>query len=309
MAAAPFLLASAAAPLVRRRLREGGFNVIDAHYFYPDGVAAAMLGRRFGVPVVITGRGSDLNQIARFALPRRMIVWAARQAAGLITVCEALRECLVELGIDRSRVRVLRNGVDLRLFQPSDREGTRARLGLTSPTLLSVGQLIERKGHDVIIRALGALPSYQLLIVGEGPLRRSLERLAAELGVGSRVRFLGAVAHDRLPPIYSAADALVLASTREGWANVLLEAMACDTPVVASDAWGNKEVVSAPAAGVLMRARSPDGVAEGVRRLWAARPERGSTRRYAEGFSWDATTAGQIELFEDVLGHAMRHAA
>jgi glycosyltransferase involved in cell wall biosynthesis len=104
-----------------------------------------------------------------------------------------------------------------------------------------------------------------------------------------------------LPEIYSAADALVLASSREGWANVLLEAMACGTPAVASDVWGTREAIAAPEAGVLMRERSAEGVADGVCRLFAALPARDDTRRYAEQFSWDATTAGQVSLFNKII--------
>jgi glycosyltransferase involved in cell wall biosynthesis len=168
-------------------------------------------------------------------------------------------------------------------------------------TLGSVGWLIERKGHHHAISALGALPDTDLLIVGEGPERAALERLAAKENVSERVRFLGRIDQKRLPEIYNAMDALVLASSREGWANVLLEAMACGTPVVASAVWGTPEVVAAPAAGVLMKTLDSHGVIDGVRRLFATYPERAETRRYAEGFSWDATTQGQLALFRQIL--------
>jgi glycosyltransferase involved in cell wall biosynthesis len=150
------------------------------------------------------------------------------------------------------------------------------------------------------------LPDVTLLIAGDGPERGALEALAAAQGVGARVRFLGAVAHDALARIYSAVDALVLASSREGWPNVLLEAMACGTPVVASNVWGAPELVCDPAAGVLMPALSADGVVAGIRTLFAALPTRDATRRFAERYSWDETTAGQIQLFTEVLA---RHGA
>jgi glycosyltransferase involved in cell wall biosynthesis len=289
-----------------RRLIASGvtFDLIDAHYFYPDGVAAVMLAREFGLPVSITARGTDLNLIPRYTVPRRWIAWAARHADGLVTVCEALKRELVELGIAPERVRVLRNGVDLRLFRPVDRKDARAKLGLTGPTLLSAGALIPRKGHDLAIEALGRLPGFRLLIVGDGPMRGELKALAERLGVADRVGFVGAVAHERLPEIYSAGDALVLASSREGWANVLLEAMACGTPVVASDVWGNGEVVASAAAGSLMTDRTPAALAEAVLRLFASPPSRAATRAYAEAFSWDATTEGQIELFEEMVADA-----
>jgi glycosyltransferase involved in cell wall biosynthesis len=303
MTIAPFSLYAATRRLLERIRAKGyDFDLIDAHYFYPDGVAAAMLGRSLSRPVVITGRGTDLNLIPDYALPRRMIRWAAREAAGLVTVCAALKERLVELGAQEEKVRVLRNGVDLERFHPGDRHTIRARLGLTGPTLLSVGHLIPRKGHDLVIEALVLLPpEVVLLIAGDGPEEERLRTLVAAKGVAGRVRFLGRLGHDALREVYEAADILVLASSREGWANVLLEAMACGTPVVASNVWGTPEVVAAEAAGVLMRDRTREGVAEGVRTVLSRPPSRDATRAYAEGFSWDATTRGQLDLFRDVL--------
>ncbi len=111
---------------------------------------------------------------------------------------------------------------------------------------------------------------------------------------------LGARPHAELPALYGAADILVLASSREGWANVLLEAMACGTPVVASNIPGNPEVVRDPAAGVITETNTPAGIAAAVRRLHAILPKREMTRAYAEQFSWDATTAGQLAVFESV---------
>jgi len=158
-----------------------------------------------------------------------------------------------------------------------------------------------RKGHDLIIEALRALPEHTLLIAGDGPERAALEQAAAHHGVTSRVRFLGLVPHDDLPALYGAADALVLASDREGWPNVLLESMACGTPVVATNVWGNPEVVREPAAGQLIPARTSAAIAEGVKKLFAAMPARTETRAYAEGFDWGPTTDGQLRLFDSII--------
>ena len=277
------------------------FDLIDAHYFYPDGVAAVRLAQHFNLPVTVTARGTDLNLIPNYPTPRRLICEAAAHADGLITVCQALKDRLIELGTAPERITVLRNGVDLEVFKPMDRAKARANLGLRRRTLGSVGWLVERKGHHHAICALAALPDTDLLIVGEGPERRALQQLAAKRGVSDRVRFLGGLHQYRLPEIYNAIDALVLASSREGWANVLLEAMACGTPVVASAVWGTPEVVSAPPAGVLMKTLDAEGVAEGVRHLFGKYPDRAATRRHAEGFTWDRTTQGQLALFRQIL--------
>ncbi len=278
-------------------LAEGfAFDAIDAHYLHPEGMVAVRLGQHFGKPVVLTARGSDVSQLPQYRGPRRAILRALREADALIAVSAGLKEGMVELGADPGRITVLRNGVDLGLFQPPVARAQQP------PRLLSVGLLIPRKGHDRIIAALPELPGFHLRILGEGPERGRLEAQARALGVADRVSLPGAVPHARLAAEYGAADALVLASTREGWANVLLEAMACGTPVLASPAWGCREAVQAPAAGRLLADFSVGAIVAGVRALFAALPDRAATRRYAEGFGWDETTAGQLAIFRRVLG-------
>lgn len=299
---APDMLALAAKPCIARMIDEGDdFDVIDAHYFYPDGVAATKLGKYFNKPVVITARGSDITLLPQFKQPRKKILQAAVDASGIITVCNALKDELVRLGVPAGKIVSLRNGVDLNLFRPIERDILRLSLGLTQFTLLAVGHLVPVKGHELILRALLHLPEMHLLIAGDGILRHSLENLAIELKIADRVQFLGAVDQEKLRTYYGAADAMVLASEREGWANVLLESMACGTPVVASKVWGTPEVVAAPEAGLLMSERTPNALAQAVRLLQNQYPDRTTTRRYAENFNWDATTDGQIELFDSVV--------
>ncbi len=286
------------------RLLAGGmkFDLIDAHYFYPDGVAAAWLAQTLNLPIVITARGTDISLIPNYRLPRKMIRNAAERADGLVTVCQALKDGLVELGVPAKRISVLRNGVDLELFQPRDRASLRAKSNIKGFCLASVGHLIARKGHHHVIQALVDLPDVSLLIAGDGPERTSLQSLAKNLGVSGRVTFLGALNQSALCDVYNCADALVLASSREGWANVLLEAMACGTPVVASAVWGTPEVVASPAAGILMPSLDASGIVAALSTLRGALPDRAATRRYAEGFDWQATTDGQIALFREILG-------
>lgn len=300
----PFTLERAARAAIGRLLAAGErFDAIDAHYLYPDGVAAVRLGSRFGLPVVMTARGSDTSQLPDHAIPRRLILDAIARADALIAVSAGLKSGLVALGAPEAKVTVLRNGVDLALFRPvADRHAARAELGLgDGPVLLSVGHLIPRKGHHLTIAALAALPGHTLLIAGDGPERSALLALADQAGVADRLRLLGPQPQARLPALYSAADVMVLASSREGWANVLLESMACGTPVVTTPAWGAREAVAAPEAGLVLDEGSATAIAAGVRQVLAAAPDAGATRRYAERFSWDATTEGQRALFRAVL--------
>jgi glycosyltransferase involved in cell wall biosynthesis len=304
MLTGPAALHMAARAALARLLAAGHrFDAIDAHYVYPDGVVAVWLGREFKLPVVVTARGSDISQLPNHRLPRRLIQRAIRDADALIAVSVGLKDGLVGLGAPPGKVTVLRNGVDLEAFRPvADRDAVRRAHGLGSgPLLVSVGHLIPRKGHDHIIRAMALLPGHALMVLGDGPERDALLRLAQEIGVADRVHLLGAKPHADLPRYYGAADALVLASSREGWANVLLESMACGTPVVASPAWGSREAVRSPAAGLVMEETTPEAIAAAVRRLLSSRPDRAATRAYAEGFGWGETTAGQLAVFREVL--------
>jgi len=307
MSLAPLGLSAAILPLLRRQIRaDGDFDLIDAHYFYPDGVAAVLLGRALGRPVVVTARGSDLNILPRYSNPRRWIQWAARRADGLVTVSSGLRQRLVELGVAPERVRVLRNGVDLARFSPHDRDAVRRALGFGGRTLLAVGNLVALKRHKLMVEALPRLPDFELVIVGEGPERGAIEKAARECGVAGRVRLFGRVPQEQLPQIYSAADLLLLVSAHEGWPNVLLESMACGTPVVVSDISGIAEIVGATEAGRVVADITPSRLADTVREISAAPPPRAATRRYAEQFDWQSTTEGQIELFHEVLERRSR---
>ena len=262
-----------------------------------------LLGRALGRPVVVTARGSDLNVIAEYPIPRGWIRWSARHADGLVTVSRGLKQRLANLGIAGERVHVLRNGVDLALFRPADRDAARRALDLTRPTLLAVGNLVRLKSHRMMVEALVGLPAVDLVIVGEGPERGAIEALARERRVADRVRLLGHVPQDRLPDIYTAADLLLLVSTHEGWPNVLLESMACGTPVIASDIDAIADIVAAPEAGRILKEPTPERLAATVREFLGALPARAATRAYAEGFDWQSTTEGQIALFHEICKH------
>jgi len=297
----PRSMALAAAAALRRLRAEGfDFEMIDAHYYFPDGVAAALLGKWFKRPVVITALGTDVNLIPRHVLARRMVVSTSQAAAHSIAVSAALKDAMVAIGIAEQSVSVLRNGVDLARFRLLDRAALRRQLGLQQSTLLSAGNLIELKGHHLVIEALERLPEWQLVIAGQGALAADLKCQVAERGLEGRVRFAGALSQQHLIEYYNAADALVLASSREGMPNVVLEAMACGLPVVATSVGGIPEVLDATV-GRLIAERSAPAIAAAVLSLADDMPRRSMVRRHAEQFNWDAPIRGQLELFERVM--------
>lgn len=302
MSSAPFVMATAAKKSLETLRDEGfDFDLIDAHYLYPDGVAAMILGRDLGKPVTVSVLGDDVITLPRYRLPRKLILWAVEASGGITTVCQALKDALVAIGAPEEKIRVVLHGVDLELFHPVDREAVRRRLDLSGTVLLSVGHVTPRKGHHLAIEALRDLPDATLLIAGDGWFEETCRELARTLEVEDRVRFLGHVEQEDLKDYYGAADALVLASSREGIANVLIEAMACGTPVIATPVWGTPEAVTAPEAGVLMRDRSAAAIVEAARRLFENYPDRAATRAHASNFRWEQTSREHLEVLHRAL--------
>jgi glycosyltransferase involved in cell wall biosynthesis len=302
----PFFLYLAMRSAFKRLEKRGAkFDLIDGHYFFPDGVAIARLAAKVKLPFTVTARGTDVNLIPQFPKARAMISEVANKASAAITVCKALKDSLLEFADVAEKTHVLRNGVDLEFFTSTSAE---QQISLKSKIwqipenkklILSVGHLIERKGHGLVIESLLSLPECMLLIAGDGPDLALLKSQVEKYDLSDRVKFLGALSQSELRTLYQSADALVLASSREGWANVLLESMACGTAVVATNLWGTPEVVASPVAGVLVD-RDANAIAAGLNTLFTANIQRADTRLYAEQFDWFSTSEGQYQIFTEI---------
>jgi glycosyltransferase involved in cell wall biosynthesis len=287
-------------------LRKGfRFDAIDAHFVYPEGVAAALLGRLFRVPVLITLRGL-LPLLIPYALRRPQLRWALSRAARVIAVSASLRDAAVDVGLPRERVRVIENGIDGQLFRPLDRRETRRRLGLPedAPLLASVGTLSERKGFHLVIEALPALPGIHYAIVGgagaEGAQEAELRSLAERLGVADRVIFAGPRKREDLAAWYSAADLSVLASAHEGCPNVVLESLACGTPVVATPVGDIPRILDRPDVGRIVERQVPAlaaGIAEALEQPW----DRDHIRAQFAERTWQAVGREVMEEVEAAL--------
>ena len=300
----PWLLYQGTKKAVQALNAKQKIDLIDAHYLYPDGLAAALHAKDLGIPFTMTARGSDVNVIADHILARKMITWAAKRANHIITVSESLKEKLISHHIDRNKVTTLRNGVDLDTFTPQDQKKSRRKFNIpqNNKILLSVGNLIELKGHHLIIKALTMLDNtYQLYIAGSGPDETMLKKLIEKLNLQDRVHLLGKVPHDQLPILYSAADALILASSREGWPNVVLESIACGTPVIANTVNGTPEIIKSPEAGILIKNREAETIKQGIEQLFSNLPNRNDTANYAKAFTWTETSLGQERIFKEIL--------
>ena len=267
------------------------FDVIDVSFFFPEGPAAVALGKRYGVPVSIKARGSDIHHWGEAPATAAQVREAGQGAAGLLAVSAAMKADMVALGMPADRISVHHTGVDQDRFRPiDDRASAKAKLGVQGPLVIAIGGLLPRKGHDVVIEAVAALPGVSLLIAGHGPARADLKALIARLGVSDRVRLLGSLSHADLPALIAAADVSALASKSEGLANVWVESLACGTPIVITDAGGAREVVISPEAG-RVTIGDPLAFAAAIADLLASLPARSATRATAAGFTWERNTA------------------
>jgi glycosyltransferase involved in cell wall biosynthesis len=277
--------------LVTRLHAEDPFDVIDGHYVYPDGTAAVRLGAELGIPVVLSARGTDLNLYPRLPGLATLIRSNLDSCRHLICVCEGLRQEALKLGVPDDRVSVIGNGVDADRFRRGERGRARESLGLPrdATVLLSVGHLTERKGFHLLIGACARLgrDDMILIIAGDGSERGPLERLAGSLDLRDRVRFPGAVRNEDLPTYYQAADLFALASSREGWPNVLCEAQACGLPAVATEVWGIPEIIRGESFGVLVRERTTDGLRAGLEDALSRDWDRDLIESVGRSRTWD----------------------
>jgi glycosyltransferase involved in cell wall biosynthesis len=306
----PSSIARAVLPVARALHAEAPFDLVDAQFFYPDGPAAAKVGRALGLPLSIKARGSDIHFWGGRGFARRRMLDAAAQAAGLLAVSEALKADMVALGMPAGKIAVHYTGLDRAAFRPLGRQAARTlisalpNLGIWvhGPLLVTVGALIPRKGQALVIRALERLPAeVRLAVIGSGPDEAALRALARRLGVKHRVQFRGGIDHALLPQVLAAADVMVLPSASEGLANAWIEALACGTPVVIADAGGAREVVTTPAAGRVV-ARDPVAIAAAVEEILADPPAPEAVAATVARFSWEANAAALAAHYEGIVG-------
>jgi glycosyltransferase involved in cell wall biosynthesis len=252
-------------------------DLVFAPWAYPDGWAAVRLGHATGLPVVLQCHGSDILLIDQFRSRRKRTVEAVTGADGVVAVSQDIARKLKDFGVKPDRVRVIHDGVDLKVFSPSSKEESRRQIGWNGngPLGIFVGNLVPVKAIDVLLKAWAELNTQgtvlDLVVIGEGPLRTELEALVKHLGLGERVTFRGSVPHAKLPMWYRSADFLVLPSHSEGVPNVLLEASACSTPWVASRVGGIPEIAHL-GRSILTEPNSPGALAQAIRSMLASPP-------------------------------------
>lgn len=286
----PPALARRLLPLARALRQRFPFDVISAEFSWPDGPAAVAVGRALGVPVAIKARGMEFERRAEKAFTRRQLLDSGLAAQGLLAVSGSMKRKMAAIGLPAERIAVHYSGVDSELFRPGDRAAVRARLGISGPLLLAVGNLIPEKGHWLAVEALARLEGATLIVIGNGPERSALLARAQRLGVAERLRLPGSLPHALLPAFFTAADVTVHPSFVEGFGNVRLESLACGTPLVTTAVGEAERIVDRPAAGRIVEP-DPKAISEAVRSLLANPPSAETVRECVREFSWARRSA------------------
>lgn len=296
--------------LVKKLHQTFPFDLIHAHFTYPDGVVAARLGQQYQVPVIITEHALwRPNWMDKSALVRRQAVWAARQSLFQIAVSKALGETITHFTGLPDKIQVIPNGVESEIFKPL---ADRARLKTNQ--ILYVGFINFNKGVDVLLKAMTKLirqkQGIRLVLVGGSSYRNTqlqedqIRRMAHDYGLDDHVEFVGPKAPVEVGRYMSESALLVLPSHKESFGSVLVEALACGTPVVATRSGGPEEIIS-EGVGLLVPKDDPDALAEAMVKVIKRRDQYdpAQLRRYAlENFSWERIADQTVDLYQRAIG-------
>ncbi len=287
---------------IKKLIRQGHkFDLLDAHLAFPEGFAAIWLGKCFRIPVTITLRGHDVNHLPRYPIRKKQVIYSLTKASKIFSVANALRLQAGKLGIDLDKIIVASNGVRTDIFYPMDKQQARKELGVDpkSKIILSIGYLVARKGFDLIIDALKIIHTKykstdtKLVIIGsrggEAYIKEDLLSQIKRLGLQEHVTFIDQQRNEDLIRWYNVADVFCLASSQEGWPNVILEALACSIPVVGTDVWGIPEIIGHDEKLGFVVERSADAIAEAIKTALDTKWDKNHIRQFAESKTWDDT--------------------
>jgi teichuronic acid biosynthesis glycosyltransferase TuaC len=292
-----------------RRLAGWRPEVILAYRIYPDGYAAVAVGKRLGIPAVISSRGSDLRRLPAKGLARRDTIWAVRHADAVVCVSEDLMRIARSLG--GSKVHLVRNGVNREVFHPVDQGEARAQLGIPGEQrlIVFVGNLIPIKDVPTLLRALRLLKdggeTWHVALIGEGRQEMELRQMAEQLGIAPQVAFLGARSAPQIAIWLNACDLFCLPSESEGLPNVVIEALACGRNVVGTNVGGIPELLN-PDSGLVVPPGEPAALAGAVKQSGGKQWDRAAISQ-SYPWSWDEVAAQTIGICKDAMQRAASH--
>ena len=281
------------------------FEILHCHSAYPCAYVAKTFKRSLDIPYVVRPYGGDVlseSRVCRHPRLKARVQATLASADAVIAQGRFLRDVILKLGVPEDRVHTVNNGVDLKFFSQGN------PFLHPRPYLLGMGNLVRRKGFDLLIRAFAQCPvsDVDLVIAGDGIERPNLEKLSAELGINSRVRFVGHVEGQMKVDVYRSAMCLFCPSRSEPFSNVILESLAAGLPVVASATGGNEEQIVHGDHGLLFPSEDVAALADAMTRI-LKEPQLLSRMRvrvpaFIQRFDWPNVADQYRQIYESVLG-------
>lgn len=305
-----FTFACSVLPLTYKLKKSFNFDIVDLHWTYPDLLAGRLISLLSGKKQLVTIRGKEALYLEEASLRSWIISTCLKQCYQVVTLSDELGADVKKLGVKKTKVKTIRNGVDLDAFYLMDKDRCRDRLTLDRNhyVVLSIGSLIFRKGHDRAIKAfkqvVAVRPDARLYIIGaqgpEGDYRTVLNQLVIQLGLGEQVIFIGHVSNLELVHWYNAADLFCLLSRGEGSPNVLTEALACGCPSIATDVGAVPEILCHGFMGALVPNQA-EAIALSMKQIAGRGFNRKQIAGYMKAYDWDWCARQVFDLYKKTL--------
>lgn len=271
-----------------------------ASWAFPEAVATSWISKLLNCPFFFKVHGSDINLHGKIPARAKQIVSASKKATGILSVSQALADEMVNIGVNKEKIHVVYNGVDHQKFRIINDESDNAVNGY----ILYVGNLKKEKGVMELLSGFAVIhkkyPGLKLLYAGPGNMSVPIRNQAKLMALSDKIELLGSVNHDQLPALISQARVLALPSYNEGVPNVVLEAMACGTPVLVSDVGGIPEVVDEHICGKIIAAKSDIAVAEGLDAILSTSWNREMIQQHSQQFSWQNNKHQLLQMLMNI---------
>ena len=287
-------------------IQNENFDLLDFHWVYPDAFAGLKWARKFKKKIIITIRGNESICYFEKSLRKKMLINTLQSVDHIIAVSNDMKQKVAgEYGVEHSKITVIPNGIEPQDFYMIDKKIARKSCGLedNKKYILSLSRLSHEKGLEYLFKAFYSLDAKntELVVVGDGPLKAKLLRMASDLKIANRVKIIGAVPHNEAYLWYNAADVYCLPSLWEGCPNVIIESLACGTPVVSTEVGGIPDLVPCNDYGFLVPPGDPASLANALNNVLKKNWDRDSIARYASKNTWSHVADSVIEVFKSVL--------
>ena len=271
-----------------------------ASWAFPEAVATSWISKLLNCPFFFKVHGSDINLHGKIPARAKQIVSASKRATGILSVSQALADEMVNIGVNKEKIHVIYNGVDHQKFRINQAESDQIMVDY----ILYVGNLKKEKGVMELLNGFAAIhkkhPALKLLYAGPGNMSSQIRSQAKSMALSDKVELLGSVDHDQLPQLISQARVLALPSYNEGVPNVVLEAMACGTPVLVSDVGGIPEVVDEHICGKIIPSKCETAVAEGLDAILSAQWSKENIQQHSQQFSWQNNKHQLLQMLTNI---------